>query len=96
MKFFGGVISINDIYTLLFVVFGVLLVGYVLGRITIKGISLGDAGVFIIALQLFLLSYTEFPSATTIFSIFRQAENSLESIYVTLAGMNISVRRDNV
>ena len=50
MKFFNGVISINDIYTLLFVVFGVLLVGYALGRITIKGVSLGDAGVFIIAL----------------------------------------------
>ena len=50
MKFFDGVIAINDIYTLLFVVFGVLLVGYALGRITIKGVSLGDAGVFIIAL----------------------------------------------
>ena len=50
MKIFDGVISISNIYTLLFVVFGVLLVGYALGRITIKGISLGDAGVFIIAL----------------------------------------------
>ena len=50
MKFLGGVISVNDIYTLLFVVFGVLLLGYALGRITIKGVSLGDAGVFIIAL----------------------------------------------
>ena len=50
MKFFDGVISINDIYTLLFVVFGVLLLGYALGRITVKGVSLGDAGVFIVAL----------------------------------------------
>ena len=50
MSFFNGVISISNIYTLLFVVFGVLLVGYALGRITIKGVSLGDAGVFIIAL----------------------------------------------
>jgi len=50
MSFFNGVISISNIYTLLFVVFGVLLAGYALGRITIKGISLGDAGVFIIAL----------------------------------------------
>jgi putative transport protein len=32
------------------VVFAVLFLGYALGRITIKGISLGDAGVFIIAL----------------------------------------------
>ncbi len=50
MSLFNGVISISNIYTLLFVVFGVLLVGYALGRITVKGISLGDAGVFIIAL----------------------------------------------
>ena len=58
MKFFGGVISINDIYTLLFVVFGVLLVGYALGRITIKGVSLGDAGVFIIALLVGALCFS--------------------------------------
>ena len=50
MSFFNGVISISSIYTLLFVVFAVLLLGYSLGRITIKGVSLGDAGVFIIAL----------------------------------------------
>ncbi len=58
MKFFGGVISINDIYTLLFVVFGVLLAGYALGRITIKGVSLGDAGVFIIALLVGALCFS--------------------------------------
>lgn len=50
MSLLSGVISISNIYTLLFVVFSVLLLGYLLGRITIKGISLGDAGVFIIAL----------------------------------------------
>lgn len=50
MSIFGGVISINDISTLLFVVFAVLALGYLLGRITVKGVSLGDAGVFIIAL----------------------------------------------
>ena len=50
MSLFGGVISISNISTLLFVVFAVLMLGYALGRITIKGISLGDAGVFIIAL----------------------------------------------
>ena len=50
MSLFNGVISISNISTLLFVVFAVLCVGYALGRITVKGISLGDAGVFIIAL----------------------------------------------
>ena len=50
MTFFNGLISISNISTLLFVVFAVLFLGYALGRITIKGISLGDAGVFIVAL----------------------------------------------
>ncbi len=50
MSIFGGVISLSNISTLIFVVFAVLMVGYALGRITIKGISLGDAGVFVIAL----------------------------------------------
>ena len=50
MALLNGIISISNIYTLLFVIFSVLLLGYLLGRITIKGVSLGDAGVFIIAL----------------------------------------------
>ena len=50
MKLFGGLISISNISTLLIVIFTVLLLGYALGRITVKGISLGDAGVFIVAL----------------------------------------------
>ena len=50
MELFGGVITLSNISTLLFVVFAVLLGGYALGRITIKGISLGDAGVFVVAL----------------------------------------------
>ena len=50
MSLLGGFISISNISTLLFVVFAVLTLGYLLGRITIKGISLGDAGVFIVAL----------------------------------------------
>lgn len=50
MQLFGGLISISNISTLLLVIFSVLLAGYALGRITVKGISLGDAGVFIVAL----------------------------------------------
>lgn len=65
MKLFDGVISINDIYTLLFVVFGVLLLGYALGRITIKGVSLGDAGVFIIALLAGALCFSMTPYGLT-------------------------------
>ena len=43
MTFFNGLISISNISTLLFVVFAVLMGGYALGRITVKGISLQDA-----------------------------------------------------
>ncbi len=50
MSLFGGVISLQGISFFLFCVFAVLMTGYALGRITIKGVSLGDAGVFIVAL----------------------------------------------
>ena len=50
MTFLGGLISIGNVSALLLVVFSVLFLGYALGRIKIKGISLGDAGVFLVAL----------------------------------------------
>ena len=50
MKLFGGVIPITGITFFMFALFAIILVGFAIGRITIKGISLGDAGVFIVAL----------------------------------------------
>lgn len=50
MTFFGGLFSIGNVSSLLLVIFSVLFLGYALGRIRIKGISLGDAGVFLVAL----------------------------------------------
>ena len=50
MNLFNGVISITGIGFLMFVIFIVAGLGYLLGRVTIKGLSLGTAGVFIIAL----------------------------------------------
>ncbi|MBE6687345.1 MAG: permease [Ruminococcaceae bacterium] len=58
MELFGGVIPIKEITFLLFCLFGILFVGYALGRITIKGVSLGDAGVFIVALVFGALLFT--------------------------------------
>lgn len=43
-------ISIASLTFLMFTVFAIAAVGYALGRITIKGVSLGTAGVFIVAL----------------------------------------------
>ena len=50
MKLFGGVIPITGITFFMFALFVIILVGFAIGRITIKGMSLGDAGVFIVAL----------------------------------------------
>ena len=50
MSIFGGVISVSGIGFLSLSVFVVAALGYLLGRITIKGVSLGTAGVFIVAL----------------------------------------------
>ena len=50
MTLFGGVVPITGITFFMFCIFAVLFAGYALGRITIKGVSLGDAGVFVMAL----------------------------------------------
>ena len=57
MKLFGGVIPITGITFLMFSIFAIIAVGFAIGRITIKGVSLGDAGVFIVALVFGCLFY---------------------------------------
>ena len=57
MNLFGGVISITGIKFLMFSLFAIIVAGFALGRIKIKGISLGDAGVFILALVFGCLFY---------------------------------------
>ena len=57
MTLFGGVIPVTGISFLLLCVFGILFAGYALGRITIKGVCLGDAGVFVVALLFGALFY---------------------------------------
>ena len=66
MTLFGGVIPVTGITFLMFCVFGVLFFGYALGRITIKGVSLGDAGVFVIALVFGALFYESLEGQLTI------------------------------
>ena len=50
MSLFGGVIAIKGVTFLLFCILAIAVVGYALGRVSIKGVNLGTAGVFIIAL----------------------------------------------
>ena len=41
MNLFGGVIPIKEITFFMFAIFAIIVAGFALGRITIKGISLG-------------------------------------------------------
>ena len=52
-----GVLSIKTVSFLIFCVFAIAGLGYLLGRVTIKGVSLGTAGVFIVALLFGALLY---------------------------------------
>lgn len=58
MTLFGGVIPVTGVTFLMFCVLAIAATGYALGRITIKGISLGDAAVFIMALVFGALFFT--------------------------------------
>lgn len=57
MELLGGILSIQSVVFLTFSVFAIAAIGYTLGRVTIKGINLGTAGVFIIALLYGCLLY---------------------------------------
>ncbi|MCQ2577390.1 MAG: permease [Treponema sp.] len=57
MVLFGGILSIKAVTFLVFCVFAISALGYLLGRITVKGVSLGTAGVFIVALLFGALLY---------------------------------------
>lgn len=50
MHLFNGVISISDVSFLIFSIMAIVALGYLLGRVTVKGISLGTAGVFVVSL----------------------------------------------
>ena len=66
MNLFGGVIPVTGITFLMFCIFAVLFVGYALGRITIKGVCLGDAGVFVVALLFGALCFAPLESQLVI------------------------------
>ena len=68
-----GAESVNSVYsiaTLLAGIFIVTALGYLLGRVTIKGVSLGTAGVFIVAIA-FGLACSFIPSDWAILGAFR-------------------------
>ena len=62
MDMFNGIMSIHGVSFLMISVLAIAALGYVLGRVTIKGISLGTAGVFIVALIYGCLFYKNLSS----------------------------------
>ena len=50
MSLLGGAIAIKGVTFLLFCVLAIAVLGYALGRVSVKGVTLGTAGVFIVAL----------------------------------------------
>lgn len=50
MELFGGILAVKSVVFLTFSVFSIAAIGYAVGKITVKGINLGTAGVFIVAL----------------------------------------------
>ncbi len=57
MELFGGILAVKAVTFLTFSIFIIAAVGYSIGRIEVKGIDLGTAGVFIIALIYGCLMY---------------------------------------
>ena len=50
MELFGGILAVKSVVFLTFSVFAIAAIGYAIGKVTIKGVNLGTAGVFIVAL----------------------------------------------
>lgn len=58
MELFGGAVTVSGVGFFALMLFLVIFIGFVIGRIGIKGISLGDAGVFLAALLFGCLFYS--------------------------------------
>ena len=92
MVLFGGILSIKTITFLTFCVFLIAGLGYLLGRITIKGVSLGTAGVFIVALLFGAFLYTPLAnqlkvgSTTYVSNALKIVENLGLILFVTSVG----------
>lgn len=88
MSLFGGVIPITGITFLMFSILVIAAVGYALGRITIKGVSLGTAGVFIVAILFGCLFYQPLDAQLTGYTkeALKIVENMGLILFVTSVG----------
>ncbi len=88
MELFNGVIPITGVTFLMFCIFTIAALGYALGRITIKGVSLGAAGVFIVALVFGCLFYDKLDAQLVDYSknALKIVENMGLILFVTSVG----------
>lgn len=92
MNLFGSLISVKTVSFLMLSVFAIAALGYALGRIRIKGIDLGTAGVFVAALLYGCLFYRTLSAqlllgeATYISSALKIIENIGLILFVTAVG----------
>ncbi len=66
MELFGGILAVKAVVFLTFSVFAIAAIGYSIGRIEVKGIDLGTAGVFIVALVYGCLLYSRLSDNLTV------------------------------
>ena len=66
MELFGGILAVKSVVFLTFSVFAIAAIGYSIGRIEVKGIDLGTAGVFIVALVYGCLLYSRLSDNLTV------------------------------
>ncbi len=66
MTLLGGILSVKAVTFLMFSIFTIAALGYMLGRVTIKGVNLGTAGVFIVALLYGCIFYNALSAEMTV------------------------------
>ncbi len=88
MSLFAGILSVKGITYLMFGLFVIASLGYLLGRITVNGVSLGTAGVFIVALLFgcFFYSFLEGQTKGYTASALKIIENLGLILFVTSVG----------
>lgn len=84
MELFGGALSITGVSLLLFCVAAIAAIGYAIGRITVKGVALETAGVFLVALVFGCVLYPTLNTAFVDAATGKSALDSLISVLETL------------
>ncbi|MBE6555311.1 MAG: permease [Ruminococcaceae bacterium] len=85
---FKGILKVSGVSFLVYTVFVIAALGYLLGRVTVKGVNLGTAGVFLVALLFGCIFYRDLafqlPAYTT--NALKVVENLGLILFVTSVG----------